>query len=316
MSGHQGSGSIAGRWSAIALATAGALGMLGSAGGRAAGAQSCPATVKTEQELRVLPALTAKPVPSLGRVLDTTFDVRMKTLCVPVESGTSWSSQPLALRTYVYPDPKTRRPTWGHLEDNVRWVSPGPTLLLEKPRTPAGQGDRLWVKLGNDLTTTTNQCASACPSTTPCPDSIGKLPPPDNCGTLCCCWADLQQKWPDCFHGNNVTNLHFHGTHVSPQAPQDYVLLELYPQPVAGARRPDVHAAHLGGEIAFGSYQYKVDPLLPTQPEGTHWYHPHKHGSVALQVANGMAGALQIEGPFDDQPGNFSQGNGGAGGKL
>ena len=31
-------------------------------------------------------------------------------------------------------------------------------------------------------------------------------------------------------------------------------------------------------------------------PSGTFWYHPHKHGSVAYQMANGMAGALIVEG--------------------
>jgi FtsP/CotA-like multicopper oxidase with cupredoxin domain len=36
------------------------------------------------------------------------------------------------------------------------------------------------------------------------------------------------------------------------------------------------------------------------QAPGTHWYHAHKHGSTALNVANGMLGALIIEGPYDD----------------
>lgn len=37
------------------------------------------------------------------------------------------------------------------------------------------------------------------------------------------------------------------------------------------------------------------------QAPGTHWYHAHKHGSTALNVGNGMAGALIIEGPYDDE---------------
>jgi FtsP/CotA-like multicopper oxidase with cupredoxin domain len=36
------------------------------------------------------------------------------------------------------------------------------------------------------------------------------------------------------------------------------------------------------------------------QAPGTHWYHAHKHGSTALNVANGMAGAFVIEGQYDD----------------
>jgi FtsP/CotA-like multicopper oxidase with cupredoxin domain len=37
------------------------------------------------------------------------------------------------------------------------------------------------------------------------------------------------------------------------------------------------------------------------QAPGTHWYHGHKHGSTALNLANGMAGALIIEGDYDDK---------------
>lgn len=36
------------------------------------------------------------------------------------------------------------------------------------------------------------------------------------------------------------------------------------------------------------------------QAPGTHWYHAHKHGSTALNVANGMTGAFVIEGEYDD----------------
>lgn len=36
------------------------------------------------------------------------------------------------------------------------------------------------------------------------------------------------------------------------------------------------------------------------QSPGTHWYHAHKHGSTALNVANGMTGAFIIEGRYDD----------------
>src|SRR5438045_7859856 len=35
------------------------------------------------------------------------------------------------------------------------------------------------------------------------------------------------------------------------------------------------------------------------QAPGTHWYHAHKHGSTALNLANGMAGALIIQGDYD-----------------
>ena len=42
-------------------------------------------------------------------------------------------------------------------------------------------------------------------------------------------------------------------------------------------------------------------PFIMGQAPGTHWYHAHKHGSVAVQLLNGMAGAFIMEGEFDDQ---------------
>ena len=41
------------------------------------------------------------------------------------------------------------------------------------------------------------------------------------------------------------------------------------------------------------------------QAPGTHWYHAHVHGSTALNVANGLAGAFIIEGPYDDKLRDF-----------
>jgi FtsP/CotA-like multicopper oxidase with cupredoxin domain len=81
-------------------------------------------------------------------------------------------------------------------------------------------------------------------------------------------------------HGFNATNLHFHGLHVSPAGISDNVMI----------------AAGPGDRL-----QYEVK--IPTDhPAGTYWYHPHKHGSVTLQVASGMAGALIIRGDIDRVP--------------
>jgi FtsP/CotA-like multicopper oxidase with cupredoxin domain len=93
---------------------------------------------------------------------------------------------------------------------------------------------------------------------------------------------------------DNDTNLHFHGGHVSPQ--QDDVMLVL--RPVGSKGGAHAHGHH--GHVVSGETRYRIDPLLWTQPEGTHWYHPHRHGAVSLQVSNGMAGPLIVEGPFDD----------------
>jgi len=222
-----------------------------------------------------------------GGVINTTFKVEIKEQCVP------GSTTPMKLRTYVFPDPK----------NPGKWIHgyPGPTLELRKPLTadPRDKGDSLGILLVNNLPADSGSCGNACPPNangTPfvCP-ARASLPPPGNCGNLCCCWVNANQKPPDCFHGDNTTNLHFHGTHVSPQSPQDFVLLELHPAGDKG----HVHAMTARSEVEYGQFKYQLDPLPYTQAEGTHWYHPHKHGSVSLQVANGMPGALVILGSFD-----------------
>lgn len=76
---------------------------------------------------------------------------------------------------------------------------------------------------------------------------------------------------PHCF---NITNLHSHGLWVSPTGNSDNVLLSLYPG------------------VSF-EYEYNVPE---DHPAGTFWYHPHKHGSTAMQVGSGMAGVLVVKG--------------------
>ena len=76
---------------------------------------------------------------------------------------------------------------------------------------------------------------------------------------------------PHCFNG---TNLHSHGLWVSPTGNSDNVLLKINP-----------------GQ----KFQYEYN-IPADHPAGTFWYHPHLHGSTALQVGSGMAGALVIRG--------------------
>ncbi|HZI47151.1 MAG TPA: multicopper oxidase domain-containing protein [Pyrinomonadaceae bacterium] len=191
---------------------------------------------------------------------------------------------------------------------------------------------------------------------------------------------------PDCFHGSSSTNLHFHGTHVSPNSLADYVLANTRPSPREANGNPTVdekyveadfneifkmcsegHMPELWGQFPktwqekqkellekydltapwkgvngpvdgkpalplserlwpknqaaidsctwpqyyIGAYPncftlpvwIKDDPKSPVmgQAPGTHWYHSHKHGSTALNLANGMAGALIIEGEYDEK---------------
>ncbi len=50
---------------------------------------------------------------------------------------------------------------------------------------------------------------------------------------------------------------------------------------------------------ASSTEQVAPSPIMGQAP-GTHWYHAHKHGSTAIDVANGMTGAFIIEGQYDD----------------
>ncbi|MDH5561181.1 MAG: multicopper oxidase family protein [Deltaproteobacteria bacterium] len=86
-------------------------------------------------------------------------------------------------------------------------------------------------------------------------------------------------------HHENTTNIHTHGLHVSPNSPGDNIFLAISPKGEKPADRP--HSVE-------GRYDY-VFKIPKDHPRGTFWYHPHKHGSVQLQLQNGMAGALIVE---------------------
>jgi len=185
---------------------------------------------------------------------------------------------------------------------------------------------------------------------------------------------------PNCLHGSSTANLHFHGTHTTPNTTGDNVLLFVHPAlrlngrilpsdsfvkamftrifdaceqngpptqwsdlplpwrldqkrllqlydttaPYKGVSGTPGHPAlprsmqlwpqnemelkdGLWPQYQMGAYPYcfklpVYDPakVLMGQAPGTHWYHAHKHGSTALNVANGMTGVFIIEGKYDD----------------
>ena len=70
----------------------------------------------------------------------------------------------------------------------------------------------------------------------------------------------------------NMTNLHFHGLHVSPDAPGDDVLTVM--------------------AMPGQSLHYTVD-VPADQPPGLYWYHTHPHGESYQQDFDGMSGADQ-----------------------
>jgi FtsP/CotA-like multicopper oxidase with cupredoxin domain len=194
----------------------------------------------------------------------------------------------------------------------------------------------------------------------------------------------VTDTWPNCFHGSTSGNIHYHGTHTSPNGTADNVFLNVRPSPRDKDGKPVVTtesvAQELGSFFDVCEQKLKADNLLqwpkvwsdlPTaftdnqqalliadgqgkpppqqlwladqkaiaanqfpqyyigafpycfllpkypgtvpqgsvlemgQSPGTHWYHAHKHGSTALDVSNGMAGAFIIEG--DGYDGYFNK---------
>lgn len=87
----------------------------------------------------------------------------------------------------------------------------------------------------------------------------------------------LPHSGESCVDGpcTNMTNLHFHGLHVSPHAPQDDVITMM--------------------TMPGQSVQYAVQIPLDQAP-GLYWYHPHPHGESYQQTLDGMSGAIVIEG--------------------
>ncbi|BCH30579.1 L-ascorbate oxidase [Mesorhizobium sp. L-8-10] len=98
-----------------------------------------------------------------------------------------------------------------------------------------------------------------------------QLPSGPQPGDPGCTAPDTKPNTPHCFNG---TNLHTHGLWVNPSGNGDNVLLSINPQ------------------TQF-TYEYNIPS---DHPAGTFWYHTHRHGSTALQVSSGMAGALIIRG--------------------
>jgi FtsP/CotA-like multicopper oxidase with cupredoxin domain len=91
-------------------------------------------------------------------------------------------------------------------------------------------------------------------------------------------WVNLTNRLPAMPAGSpylNDTNLHFHGLHVSPNAPGD----------------DSIDMLALPGQ----TLNYKL--AIPyNQSPGLYWYHSHAHGEAERQNLSGMSGALVIDG--------------------
>lgn len=113
-------------------------------------------------------------------------------------------------------------------------------------------------------------------------------------------------------HSIHTTNLHTHGLHVRPGlntdgTHSDNIYLRVIPQEDLEKREtdPDYDGDFLleGEQAGEAQYEFRLGKnnghKIATHPPGTHWYHPHSHGSTNMEVASGMAGFLVVEGDVD-----------------
>lgn len=288
-------------------------------------------------------------ITSVGTLLQSVLVVKDEKRTVPAIPGKSFM-----LRAYEGYKGFQVDPTKRVTKPGV--YGPGPTYR-------AKLGDTIQIALLNHVNpqqfpeTPNGECEV---TTLPTGGQIYPSPSPPAAGT------DIK---PDCFRGSNTTNMHFHGTHVSPNAFSDNVLVNVVPDlkstPLECEKRfktdackdyftpyawqhqdaattsdlkqfiaanqlrlralpqekfdPDLHkhqAEQNDMLIKFGEFpQYWAGcfpycirppkfapPFSMGQAPGTHWYHAHKHGSTTIQMFNGMAGALILEGDEYDTP--------------
>ena len=126
---------------------------------------------------------------------------------------------------------------------NYNGAFPGPTMVV-------CPGDRLIVHVENDL--------AAAPMT----------------------WMQVPPMHGMPMGEGQLTNLHTHGLHVSPNGNSDNVFVSVSP-----------------GQ----SFTYEYHIPKNHQP-GLDWYHPHRHGFVENQIYAGMFGVLDIQGGLDALP--------------
>lgn len=327
---------------------------------------------------QTLQKITEITTPSKGKTAGETLQAVLKildekkTFLLPATDGTAGNCMPKTdqMRYISGYNPATPTEIW----PTTKGVpNPGPTLR-------ARVGDRVQITLLNQVDVNNfpntldvvEQGTSACDQN----KSVG----PSGQGVNTYPGNPSFENPPNCFHGSSSTNLHFHGTHVSPSGISDNVLLNIRPSPRVNGQPAvteqtvkkifdEIFAQCASGQQPLMWDQWpddwqkmqqdllqQYDKTAPWQGQpgklppdeqlwpqnekeiaehrlpqyyigafpnclnipvwngqsnsmgqapGTHWYHSHKHGSTALNLANGMAGAFIIEGDYDDKLHSF-----------
>lgn len=99
-------------------------------------------------------------------------------------------------------------------------------------------------------------------------------------------WTDMKVDHPNIPGHFDVTNLHLHGLDIE---------VHMF-DPVATHKPNAPHIAIHPGECYC--YRFNIPDHHPT---GMYWYHPHLHGSTAVQIWGGMLGVLYVDGPLEDE---------------
>jgi FtsP/CotA-like multicopper oxidase with cupredoxin domain len=132
---------------------------------------------------------------------------------------------------------------------------------LQSPTLRVNPGDQLIIHFHNDLPAAANNMAGM-KMTLSSDDTKGH----DAATSSSACNGAMSAT---------ATNMHFHGTNVTPICGQDEV----------------VHTLIQPGQ----SFDYKLQ-IPQNEPPGLYWYHPHPHGISEFQVQGGATGALIVEG--------------------
>ena len=148
----------------------------------------------------------------------------------------------------------TSRPATNPLIDPPHLVSANRTLTFDVTASVTSNGSPQFVYNGSSVMPT----LELSPGDTLYVNLTNKMPkPPSGAGYL------------------NDANLHYHGLHVSPNAPAD----------------DSIDMLAMPGQ----SLHYKI-PIPTNHPSGLYWYHSHAHGEAERQNLAGMSGALIIDG--------------------
>ena len=78
-------------------------------------------------------------------------------------------------------------------------------------------------------------------------------------------------KYPDCFAGSVYTNMHYHGTHTSPNTTADNVFLQIKPSPRKNDAKREPRIDEKTVRAAFDEFFKKCESKLLNDPGPTEW---------------------------------------------